>query len=326
MIYVCMTFGMIFSFFSVKLNSVPAEKAKRQALMRWRTASDTRVTQFIARSAENCREMMERADADENDGVSYNEFVEWLERNDPGRTSLGFQEVLCFMNLIASSLLKTMWHFCSFWFLVFLLHDRVHCNKTTLLFTSRKNKPDLRQHNHPEILRWGALEKSLMTDADLVRATFRLWDKDGNGVVSKQENRTDAWTWFGLQISLALCRSKVWMCELGNCWRQITKQTCEENYSSDALCMFCFEMRMKDSKSLNWRPIFLFEAFSKFSKHAVQWFNDIRYPRYPRYPRWVYVRSWSRWWALVAWNLQRSRPWWMCSTLMMMEIWFPGFS
>lgn len=26
-----------------------------------------------------------------------------------------------------------------------------------------------------------------MTDADLVRATFRLWDKDGNGVVSKQE-------------------------------------------------------------------------------------------------------------------------------------------
>jgi Ca2+-binding EF-hand superfamily protein len=31
-----------------------------------------------------------------------------------------------------------------------------------------------------------------MTDADLVRATFRLWDKDGNGVVSKQENRTDA--------------------------------------------------------------------------------------------------------------------------------------
>ena len=37
-----------------------------------------------ARSAENCREMMERADADENDGVSYDEFVEWLERNDPG--------------------------------------------------------------------------------------------------------------------------------------------------------------------------------------------------------------------------------------------------
>lgn len=67
-------------------------------------------------SAEDCREMMERADADENDDVSYDEFVEWLERNDPG-----------------------------------------------------------------------ALEKSLLTDADLVRATFRLWDKDGNGVVSKQE-------------------------------------------------------------------------------------------------------------------------------------------
>ena len=45
--------------------------------------------------------------------------------------------------------------------------------------------------------------------------------------------------------------------------------------------MFCFEMRMKDSKSLNWRPIFLFEAFSKFSKHAVQWFNDIQSPLSP---------------------------------------------
>ena len=77
--------------------------------MRLRLASETRVTQFIARSAENCREMMERADADENDGVSYDEFVEWLERNDPGRTSLVLQEVLCFMNLIWS-LLKTMWH------------------------------------------------------------------------------------------------------------------------------------------------------------------------------------------------------------------------
>lgn len=35
----------------------------------------------------------------------------------------------------------------------------------------------------------GALEKSLMTDADLVKATFRLWDVDGNGVVSKEERR-----------------------------------------------------------------------------------------------------------------------------------------
>lgn len=154
MIYdICMhdIWHVFFRFFSVKLNSVPVEKAKRQALMRWRTASDTRVTQFIARSAENCREMMERADADENDGVSYDEFVEWLERNDPGRTSLGFQEVLCSMNLIASSLPKTMWHFCSFWFLVLLLHDRVHCNKTTLPFTSCKNKPDLRQHIDEEL-------------------------------------------------------------------------------------------------------------------------------------------------------------------------------
>ena len=33
----------------------------------------------------------------------------------------------------------------------------------------------------------GHLEKSLMTDADLVKATFRLWDKDGNGVVSQEE-------------------------------------------------------------------------------------------------------------------------------------------
>ena len=36
------------------------------------------------RSAEDGREMMERADADENGGVSYDEFVEWLERNNPG--------------------------------------------------------------------------------------------------------------------------------------------------------------------------------------------------------------------------------------------------
>eukprot|EP00913_Durusdinium_trenchii_P021470 g20178.t1 len=35
-------------------------------------------------SAEDGREMMERADADENGGVSYDEFVEWLERNNPG--------------------------------------------------------------------------------------------------------------------------------------------------------------------------------------------------------------------------------------------------
>ena len=39
---------------------------------------------FQFRSADDCRAMMERADADENDGVSYEEFVDWLERNDPG--------------------------------------------------------------------------------------------------------------------------------------------------------------------------------------------------------------------------------------------------